>query len=674
MNTALLSNVRYPAVPLIVHDPYFSVWSAHDHLNDGWESHWTGTGVGLCGLLRVDGCCYTFAGEPQSAPAIPQTGVEVLPTRTVYRFENELVKLTVTFLTPALPHRPDILSRPVTYITFEVESADGRPHRAQVYFDMGGECSVNLSGDPVVWCRYRHGDFELMSFASAVQNPLNRSGDDLRIDWGRSCFCVPKKFNARTAIRPNRELRSAFAASGVIPENDLLDMPRAVNHGWVSAAAAIELEVAVQGIASAWIAAGYDDVWAVEYLGRKLPAYWKSFFRDFGGLLTAVYAEYETLKSECEAYDAELMADAVKVGGERYAVLLGCAFRQAIAAHKLVADLNGNLLFFSKENFSNGCIATVDVTYPSAPLFLLTQPALLKGMLIPILEYAETSRWKFPFAPHDLGTYPLADGQVYGGGEETEDNQMPVEECGNMLILAGALLRFTGDNAFIGRHLATWRKWAYYLLDKGYDPENQLCTDDFAGHLAHNTNLSLKAILALECYALIARENGETADAGKFHAAAQEAANRWCGDALDGDHYRLAFDQPGTWSQKYNLIWDRLLGFGLFPREVAERELAFYRGKLNRYGLPLDSRRTYTKLDWIVWSATLTGDDADFRALVDPLYDWLNETPTRVPMTDWYETTDGRQVGFQARSVVGGLFIKLMADPGLRAKYLSKLS
>lgn len=674
MNTALLSNVRYPAVPLIVHDPYFSVWSAHDHLNDGWESHWTGTGVGLCGLLRVDGCCYTFAGEPQSAPAIPQTGVEVLPTRTVYRFENELVKLTVTFLTPALPHRPDILSRPVTYITFEVESADGRPHRAQVYFDMGGECSVNLSGDPVVWCRYRHGDFELMSFASAVQNPLNRSGDDLRIDWGRSCFCVPKKFNARTAIRPNRELRSAFAASGVIPENDLLDMPRAVNHGWVSAAAAIELEVAAQGIASAWIAAGYDDVWAVEYLGRKLPAYWKSFFRDFGGLLTAVYAEYETLKSECEAYDAELMADAVKAGGERYAVLLGCAFRQAIAAHKLVADLNGNLLFFSKENFSNGCIATVDVTYPSAPLFLLTQPALLKGMLIPILEYAETSRWKFPFAPHDLGTYPLADGQVYGGGEETEDNQMPVEECGNMLILAGALLRFTGDNAFIGRHLATWRKWAYYLLDKGYDPENQLCTDDFAGHLAHNTNLSLKAILALECYALIARENGETADAGKFHAAAQDAANRWCGDALDGDHYRLAFDQPGTWSQKYNLIWDRLLGFGLFPQEVAERELAFYRGKLNRYGLPLDSRRTYTKLDWIVWSATLTGDDADFRALVDPLYDWLNETPTRVPMTDWYETTDGRQVGFQARSVVGGLFIKLMADPGLRAKYLSKLS
>ena len=673
MSDSLLSNVRYPSVPLIVHDPYFSIWSAHDHLNDGWESHWTGSGVGLCGLLRVDGSCCTFAGEPGVAPAIPQTGVEVLPTRTVYRFENELVKLAVTFLTPALPHRPDILSRPVTYIIFEVESADGRPHRAQVYFDMGGESCVDQPGDSVVWSRYRHGDFELMSFASAVQNPLTRSGDNLRIDWGRSYLGVPKKFNACTAMRPNRELRGAFAASGTIPEDDLLDMPRAVRQGWVSAAVAIELEVAAQGAASAWIVAGYDDVWAIEYLHRKLAAYWKSFFRDFGGLLTAVYAEYETLKSECEAYDAELTADAVKVGGERYAVLLGGAFRQAIAAHKLVADLDGTLLFFSKENFSNGCIATVDVTYPSAPLFLLTQPALLKGMLIPILEYAGTSRWKFPFAPHDIGTYPLANGQVYGGGEETEEDQMPVEECGNMLILAGALLKFSGDKAFIDRYLSTWKKWAYYLLDKGYDPENQLCTDDFAGHLAHNTNLSLKAILALECYALIARENGEAAEAGKFHRAAQDAANRWCVDALDGDHYRLAFDQPGTWSQKYNLIWDRLLGFGLFPEEVAKRELAFYRTKQERYGLPLDNRRTYTKLDWIVWSATLTGDDADFRALVDPLYDWLNETPSRVPMNDWYEATDGRQVCFQARSVVGGLFIKLLADPGVRAKYLAKL-
>ena len=142
-------------------------------------------------------------------------------------------------------------------------------------------------------------------------------------------------------------------------------------------------------------------------------------------------------------------------------------------------------------------------------------------------------------------------------------------------------------------------------------------------------------------------------------------------DAADSDHYRLAFDQPGSWSQKYNLVWDRLLNLNLFPKEVAEKELAFYRTRQNRYGLPLDNRRTYTKLDWILWSATLTGKAEDFAALLDPVYLWLNETPTRVPLTDWYETTDGKQVGFQARSVVGGVFLRMMSEPELRKKYLA---
>ncbi len=388
--------------------------------------------------------------------------------------------------------------------------------------------------------------------------------------------------------------------------------------------------------------------------------------------MAEAWRDREEIARRCAAFDKELMADLEVVGGAKYARLCALAHRQCLAAHKLVADLDGTPLYFSKENFSNGCIATVDVTYPSAPFFLLLSPALLRAQRVPILQYASMPRWRWPYAPHDIGTYPLANGQVYGGGERTEAARMPVEECGNMLLLVAAMVEAQEDLDLAREYRGLLRKWAEYLLDKGYDPENQLCTDDFAGHLAHNCNLSLKAILAMGAYAKLWGRLGDDKEAKRFRAAAEKAAKRWVKDAATGDHYRLAFDRPESWSQKYNLVWDALLGLNLFPAKVAEAEVAHYRRIQSPLGLPLDSRRTYTKLDWTVWSAGLTDDRGDFEALVDPLFEWANTTPTRVPLTDWYETGDGKRVGFQARSVVGGMFIRMLYDAKRTAKWRNR--
>jgi hypothetical protein len=244
-----------------------------------------------------------------------------------------------------------------------------------------------------------------------------------------------------------------------------------------------------------------------------------------------------------------------------------------------------------------------------------------------------------------------------------------VEESGNLLLMIAALSRAEGNYDFARRYVPQLTQWAEYLANKGMDPENQLSTDDFAGHLAHNTNLSIKAIEALGAFVQIAKGIGDTKLANHYEAVVKPMPAEWERMALDGDHYKLAFDQPGTWSQKYNLVWDNLLDLHLFPVTVMQTEWAFYAKHMQPDGLPLDGRKEITKLDWQVWTATLAPQPTQYQDLIHRLVVWADTTPSRVPTTDFYDTVSGKQMAFQARSVVGGIFIKALADPAIAAHW-----
>lgn len=663
-----LAKFRPPAVPLIACDPYFSVWAFDDALTDADTHHWTGKPHTLLSLVRIDGKAYRIAGaQPSGVPALEQKDLQVLPTRTIYTFAGAGVELKLTFTTPMLPDDLDVLSRPVTYVTWTAKSTDGKSHDVSAMLAVGADMCVNNVDQSVVAHRETFGKLKTLVIGSEEQPILRSKGDDHRIDWGYLYLTAPEM--TASAIANANTLTKTFTDNGKLPTKDDAKFPRPVKEGQPAAGIVVDLGPVGDKAVSRNAIVAYDDLFSIQYMRKNLRPYWRRNGMDAGQLLQAADKEYAALSDRCVKFDEALLADTTKAGGGKYAQICALAYRQSIAAQKLAADSNGMPLSFSKENFSNGCIATVDVFYPQLPQFLLISPALAKATVAPLMNYAASDRWKFDFAPHDLGTYPQANGQVYGGGERTEDNQMPVEESGNMLILLAAIARQDGNADFASKYWPALAKWAKYLEVKGFDPENQLCTDDFAGHLAHNTNLSIKATMGLASYAMLCDMRGEKDEATRVRNIAKGFADRWVTEAADGDHFKLTFDKSGTWSQKYNLVWDKLLGFQLFPKEVVKKEIAYYHTKMNKYGLPLDSRKAYTKLDWTIWTATLADNQKDFEALVDPIWKFLDETPTRVPMCDWYETDSGKKSGFQARPVVGGVFIKLLADDATWKKW-----
>jgi len=583
--------------------------------------------------------------SPQPQQAV-QRSVNITPTKTVYELTAGGVGLTLSFLSPLLLNSLDLLSRPVSYLTTKVAANDGKTHQVQVYLGASTNLAVNTPAQEVQAQKGATASLTYLKAGTTAQQVLQKKGDNVRIDWGYLYVAAPQTARAAQFVTAATDaakiFRTANPASSSLTGKGLM-VNTVFDLGTVGKAAKERV-----------LLVGYDDLYSVQYFGSNLQPWWKEKGGTIEGELAKAAAGYKKIQQQCTAFDKQLYADAVAAGGSDYAKLCVLAYRQAIAAHKLVKSPQGETLFLSKENFSNGSINTVDVTYPSAPLFLVYNPELMKGMLNGIFYYSESGKWQKPFAAHDLGTYPLANGQTYG-----ED--MPVEESGNMLILTAAIAKAEGNAAYAKKHWQTLTTWAEYLLKEGFDPANQLCTDDFAGHLARNANLSVKAMMGLASYAQLAKQLGYAAAAKRFDDSARAMVPRWMQLADAGDHYTLTFDRQKTsWSQKYNMVWDKLLGFDLFPKEVYAKELNYYLTQQNAYGLPLDSRRTYTKSDWILWTATLADKPADFKALVEPVYRYATETPTRVPLSDWHETTTGKQVGFQARSVVGGYFIKLL--------------
>ena len=635
--------MRLPAYPLITIDPFMSIWSMSDTLTAGTTQLWCGQDKTLKGILSVDGKKFRFMGKGRER-LIAQTGLEITPLITTYTFENPSFRLQADFWTPLFLDDIHIMSTPCSFIDYRVTVLDGKKHSVEIALTMDENfCYNGAKKKPVTGGVKTARGVEAAFMARETQVPLESTGDGVGIDWGE--FYLSGE-NA-SFVRGDA---GAFLISVHSAETD-------------------------GGFAVTDIVA-YDDGYSIEYLGQQLKGIWTEKFAGIFDAITYCRDNREALRQKAEEWNGRLLADAERYGQD-YQTILTAAYRQVLAAHKLARNSGGQLLYMSKECHSNGCINTVDVSYPSVPLFLLYNPALVQGMMNGIFDFARLPVWKGDFAPHDLGQYPVANGQVYGvtvkDGQARREiyqmredvfdfkHQMPVEECGNMLIMAYAYAIAGSDTDFLKRNLDLLKKWADYLVKTGNDLAYQLCTDDFAGALVQNVNLAVKSCIGIACFGRILSLLGESGG-GDYQKAAEANASDLVRRAREGRRLRLAFDQKGSWSLKYNMVWNFIFGLGLFDEQVAADEIAFYYGKENKYGVPLDSRKTFTKSDWLMWAAALDSSGEAVRRFAKDLAAMLADTKNRVPFTDWYETKNAKMCWMWHRTVLGGLWMPLLRD------------
>lgn len=658
---------KIPAYPLITIDPYFSYWSFTDVLNKSDTRHWTGKRTPITGDIIIGDVSYRFLGKGENT--IPQVKRDVTPLKTTYFFENEFGRLCVSFWSPAILQKVELFSRPCSYIDYEFEPFDNKNHKIEVCFSFDETFVYDQKKDSKIFGdTLKHEQVSLGYMSKRKQPLLETSGDDLTINWGYLLLSGAKELSNVTFVQGSKK-----------------------------AALVISTDISKQK--KSFVVVSYDDVIAFNYFGDLLPGYWRKKHASIIDAITCAHKEHDSLLVLVNQKDTELLEAADKSGGLELQKIITASYRQSIAAHKACEDPNGNLLFISKENFSNGCAATVDVTYPSVPLFLLENPELVLGMIRPILKNAKMPFWIFDFAPHDAGRYPHVTGNVYGMADQFSNGprkdlcivhnketyppyhfysndpsifdinrQMPVEECGNMLIVVYLAAKLLDNKTIIKENYDNFEKWVQYLVKHGKNPGNQLCTDDFAGHLAANANLALKAIYGIESFALINKFCGQQETYEKYHAIAKEYALSWAETASVGSHTALTLDSKNGWSLKYNMLWDRLLGTNFFTKELYENELDLYISKSNKFGIPLDSRKDYTKSDWLVWVSALTDDIKKRELIYKGIVAFLEKTKDRVPFADWYDTVTGKKMMFQARSVQAGCFASILVDK-LRTKF-----
>ncbi|KAI8627758.1 DUF1793-domain-containing protein [Xylariaceae sp. FL1651] len=773
--SAHASTLTPPVLPLIVRNPYLSIWlpRARDAPWENWPIFWRGETVGFAIMAAVPETqtVYPLLGRPQdflsqhsssyniSLPRYEGATFDASSTNLTYNIQGSDIKITLSFLSPITPTSTLRQALPASYLTCFVEGSID----VSLYIDVNGEWVSGDRGNKIQWELKRPEESESASETRLKTWSIARAHEQLftevddHAEWGTLHLSAPADVQHQSG--ESRRTRRLFAESRSL-KNEIDDSYRNIFEEEPVFAFSKTFKFNNNSTSSARVrhdsivftfALTQDPV--VQFASARgltlMRPLWASHFFTAQSMLQYHYSDYQTARYLARDYSDQLAKDAYASGSQDYQDIAALSARQVLGATQFSGTPDSPILFL-KEISSNGNFQTVDVIFPAFPFFLYTNPQWLAYLLEPLLEHQLSGQYPNNYSMHDLGLhFPNATGHSDGN-----DEYMPVEECGDMLIMGLALANAIKDNTqpafasnalpwtrplgpspeksslsidtygmdrtftkignsskeaaakWLRRSYKLWSKWTGYLVRESLIPANQLCTDDFAGWLANQTNLALKGIIGIKAMSGIAEMVGEESDAKWYSSVADEYIEKWqeFGLSRDKTHAKLAYTWYGSWTTLYNIYADALLCFHLpgensssapeqssfwgsqqtplggankirsksvfIPDKIYQMQSDWYHNVLQRYGLPLDSRHLYTKSDWEFFAAAVASKTVRTEIL-QHVATWVNETATDRPFTDLYDT-EGQGgfpgIFFMARPVVGGHFAFLALERACHGK------
>ncbi|KAL2875520.1 hypothetical protein SGCOL_009289 [Colletotrichum sp. CLE4] len=645
--TASASTLTPPVLPLIVRNPYLSTWlgNARDAPWEHWPYFWTGSSVGFSVMASVpdSSTVYPLLGRPQdslppsskyynmSVPSYLGATFDASTTNLTYSIppppgSSAPVKVVLSFLSPITPTSTFRQSIPAAYLTVHAEGS----FDINIYTDVNGEWVSGNRDNSIVWelskakASHKQSAAALKTWQVGRQYPQLLTEFADHAEWGTLHFTGPADVSHQAGT--SAKLRQQFAAKGSLTNEVDTSYRKIMDEEPVFAfsktfhlSSKTGSEATSDDSVLFTFALVQDPV--VQFAAARgltqMRPLWSFYFANPAELIQYHYDDFSAASLLAGNYSDQLAIDAFASGSSDYQDIAALSARQVLGATQFSGTPDDPILFL-KEISSNGNFQTVDVIFPAFPFFLYTNPRWLAYLLEPLLEHQLSGQYPNDYSMHDLGAhFPNATGHPDGN-----DEYMPVEECGNMLIMALALVnafKYDTQPAFLqtvdeharahvsfeaetssarpwalsmdsygmdrrseviatrgskeaekwaSRSYELWTKWTGYLVRESLIPANQLCTDDFAGWLSNQTNLALKGIIGIKAMAEISNILGKTDDSKYYTDIAADYIDQWQGFGIsrDGTHAKLAYTWYGSWTTIYNLFADSLLCFHL-PEE-----------------------------------------------------------------------------------------------------------